>query len=82
MMGIRLAIRGSFHGCTVELGSMDIRYVEAPFEDLQADLKSVHTSLAPPALDSSRLTNMAWMLSDDMSGTCAADLYVDNLSFY
>ncbi len=56
--------------------------VEVPFEDLQADLKSVHTNIAPPPFDSSRLTSMAWMLLDDTSGTCAADLYVDNLSFY
>jgi hypothetical protein len=56
--------------------------VEVPFEDLEADLKSVHTTIAPPPFDPSRLTSMAWMLFDDMSGTCAADLYVDSLSFY
>jgi hypothetical protein len=55
--------------------------VEVPFEALQADLRSVHTALAPPTLDRSRIDAMAWQLADDMSGTCTADLYVEDLSF-
>jgi hypothetical protein len=59
-----------------------VQLVEVPFEALQADLRSVHTSLAPPALDRSRIDAMAWQLADDMSGACTADLYIEDLSFY
>jgi hypothetical protein len=63
-------------------GTRKAQLVEVPFEDLQADLRSVHTTFAPPPLDRSRITAMAWQLADDMSGTCTADLYVESLSYY